>query len=45
MSNQHIKERPATPFAEYLEIDRVEIDDYLEGVGFVERNYAKIVAA
>ncbi|OQY14264.1 MAG: hypothetical protein B6I30_00985 [Desulfobacteraceae bacterium 4572_187] len=32
-------------FAEYLEIDRVEIDDYLEGVGFVEGNYAKIVAA
>ena len=32
-------------FAEYLEIDRTQIDDYLEGVGFVEGNYAKIVAA
>jgi len=32
-------------FAEYLEIDRAEIDDYLEGVGFVEGNYAKIAAA
>ncbi len=32
-------------FAEYLEIDRAEIDDYLEGFGFVEGNYAKIAAA
>jgi Zn-dependent peptidase ImmA (M78 family)/DNA-binding XRE family transcriptional regulator len=32
-------------FAEYLEIDRVEIDDYLDAAGFVERNYAKIAAA
>ena len=32
-------------FAEYLEIDRAEIDDYLEAVGFVEGNYAKIAAA
>jgi len=32
-------------FAEYLEIDRAEIDDYLEAVGFVEGNYAKIAVA
>ena len=32
-------------FAEYLEIDRVEIDDYLETAGFVEVNYAKIATA
>jgi len=32
-------------FAEYLEIDRAEIDDYLDEVGFVEENYAKIAAA
>ena len=32
-------------FAEYLEIDRTEIDDYLENAGFVEENYAKIAAA
>jgi len=32
-------------FAEYLEIDRVEIDDYLNDAGFVEENYAKIAAA
>jgi transcriptional regulator with XRE-family HTH domain len=32
-------------FAGYLEIDRAEIDDYLEDVGFVEGNYAKIAAA
>jgi hypothetical protein len=32
-------------FAEYLEIDRVEIDDYLEAAGFVEVNYAKIATA
>jgi len=29
-------------FAEYLEIDRAEIDDYLDEVGFVEETYAKI---
>jgi len=32
-------------FAAYLEIDRAEIDDYLEAAGFVEGNYAKIAAA
>ena len=32
-------------FAEYLEIDRAEIDEYLEVVGFGEGNYAKIAAA
>ena len=32
-------------FAEYLEIDRAEIDDYLNGAGFMEENYAKIAAA
>jgi len=32
-------------FAEYLEIDRAEIDDYLDEVGFVEENYAKIATA
>jgi Zn-dependent peptidase ImmA (M78 family)/DNA-binding XRE family transcriptional regulator len=32
-------------FAEYLEIDRTEIDDYLDEVGFVEENYAKIATA
>lgn len=32
-------------FAEYLEIDRAEIDDYLESAGFGEENYAKIAAA
>ena len=32
-------------FAEYLEIDRAEIDDYLDDAGFVERNYAKIATA
>ena len=32
-------------FAEYLEIDRAEIDDYLDEVGFVEDNYAKIATA
>ena len=32
-------------FAEYLEIDRAEIDDYLEDEGFVEGNYAKIATA
>jgi len=29
-------------FAEYLEIDRTEIDDYLAAVGFGEESYAKI---
>jgi Zn-dependent peptidase ImmA (M78 family)/DNA-binding XRE family transcriptional regulator len=32
-------------FAEYLEIDRAKIDDYLDGAGFVEGNYAKIATA
>ena len=32
-------------FAEYLEIDGAEIDDYLDDAGFVEGNYAKIAAA
>jgi len=32
-------------FAEYLEIDRVEIDGYLDDAGFVEGNYAKIAIA
>jgi len=32
-------------FAEYLEIDRSEIDDYLATVGFGEESYAKIAAA
>jgi len=32
-------------FAEYLEIDRAEIDDYLADAGFVEENYAKIATA
>ena len=32
-------------FAEYLGIDRVEIDEYLVEAGFVEGNYAKIAAA
>jgi len=32
-------------FAEYLEIDRAEIDDYLDDAGFVEGNYAKIAPA
>jgi len=32
-------------FAEYLEIDRSEIDEYLAAVGFGEENYAKIAAA
>ena len=31
-------------FAEYLEIDRTEIDDYLEAAGFGEETYAKIAA-
>jgi len=32
-------------FAEYLEIDRAEVDDYLDTAGFVEGNYAKIATA
>jgi Zn-dependent peptidase ImmA (M78 family)/transcriptional regulator with XRE-family HTH domain len=32
-------------FAEYLEIDRAEIDAYLNDAGFVEENYARIAAA
>ncbi|MBU0734695.1 MAG: ImmA/IrrE family metallo-endopeptidase [Proteobacteria bacterium] len=32
-------------FAEYLEVDRPEIDDYLAAAGFGEENYAKIAAA
>ena len=32
-------------FAKYLEIDRAEIDEYLNAAGFVEGNYAKIAAA
>ena len=32
-------------FAKYLEIDRAEIDDYLDDAGFVEGNYAKIAPA
>ena len=32
-------------FAEYLEIDRAEIDDYLDAAGFGEGNYAKIAPA
>ena len=32
-------------FAEYLEIDRAEIDDYLNAAGFVEQNYEKIAVA
>jgi Zn-dependent peptidase ImmA (M78 family)/DNA-binding XRE family transcriptional regulator len=32
-------------FAEYLEIDRSEVDDYLVEAGFVEETYEKIAAA
>jgi len=32
-------------FAEYLEIDRAEIDKYLVGAGFMEQNYEKIAVA
>ena len=32
-------------FAEYLEIDRAEVDDYLAETGFVEENYEKIAVA
>ena len=32
-------------FAEYMEIDRSEIDDYLSAAGFAGKNYEKIVAA
>jgi len=32
-------------FAEYLEIDRSEVDDHLNAMGFAEENYEKIAAA
>ncbi len=32
-------------FAEYLEIDRTEIDEYLVEAGFMEQNYEKIAVA
>ena len=32
-------------FAEYLEIDRADIDDYLDEVGLLEETYAKIATA
>ena len=32
-------------FAEYLEEDRTDTDDYLDDAGFVEENYEKIAAA
>ncbi|MBU4464095.1 MAG: XRE family transcriptional regulator [Proteobacteria bacterium] len=32
-------------FAEYLEIDRAEIDEYLVEAGFMEQNYEKIAVA
>lgn len=32
-------------FAEYMEIDRSEIDDYLSATGFAVKNYEKIAAA
>ena len=32
-------------FAEYLEIDRAEIDDYLNDAGFMEETYVKIATA
>ena len=32
-------------FAEYLEIDRADIDDYLAEMGFAEENYEKIAVA
>lgn len=32
-------------FAEYMEIDRSEIDDYLSAAGFAGKNYEKIAAA
>ena len=32
-------------FAEYLEINRAEIDEYLDAAGFAEGNYAKIATA
>ncbi|MEA3223993.1 MAG: hypothetical protein U9P49_12635 [Thermodesulfobacteriota bacterium] len=31
-------------FAEYTEIDRVDIDEYLVEAGFMEQNYEKIAA-
>jgi len=32
-------------FAEYMEIDRSDIDDYLSAAGYVEKNYEKIAAS
>jgi hypothetical protein len=32
-------------FAEYLEIDRADVDDYLAEMGFAEENYEKIASA
>jgi Zn-dependent peptidase ImmA (M78 family)/transcriptional regulator with XRE-family HTH domain len=32
-------------FAEYMEIDRSEIDDYLSAAGYAEKNYEKIATA
>jgi len=32
-------------FAKYLDIDRAEVDDFLEKHGFIEKNYEKIAAA
>jgi len=32
-------------FAEYLEIDRSEIDEYLSAAGYAVKNYEKIAAA
>jgi Zn-dependent peptidase ImmA (M78 family) len=32
-------------FAEYLEIDRAEIDDHLAALGFADQNYEKIASA
>ena len=32
-------------FAEYLEINRADVDEYLAEAGFVEENYEKIAVA
>ncbi len=32
-------------FAEYMEIDRSEIDDYLSDAGYAVKNYEKIASA
>jgi hypothetical protein len=32
-------------FAEYMEIDRSDIDDYLSAAGYAVKNYEKIAAA